>query len=138
MDVVTDVVIDRTPADVAAFASNPDNVPAWYTNIQSVRWETDPPLRIGSRVAFVAPQAPSRTTQRRVSLRCRRDIAGPIDYSQRSFRSLTAVTRNCGIGLSVFTVSFVFESGASSRSTFVSVLVFDSPAGIIIPVTSTL
>lgn len=54
MDVVTDVVIDRTPADVAAFASNPANVPAWYTNIESVRWETDPPLRVGSRVAFVA------------------------------------------------------------------------------------
>src|SRR5262245_33549269 len=59
-------------------------------------------------------------------------------YSQRSFVSLIDVTRNCGSGVFVFTVSFDFVSGASSRSILVSVVVFDSPAGINIPVTSTL
>ena len=54
MDVVTDIVIDRSPDAVAAYASNPDNVPSWYANIKSVEWKTQRPLRVGSKVAFVA------------------------------------------------------------------------------------
>ena len=54
MDVVTAIVIDRPPDVVAAYASNPDNVPAWYTNIKSVEWHTERPLRVGSKLAFVA------------------------------------------------------------------------------------
>jgi uncharacterized membrane protein len=54
VDVNTQVEIDRPPDVVAAFASDPDNAPAWYSNIKRVEWETDPPLRVGSRIAFVA------------------------------------------------------------------------------------
>jgi len=54
MDVVTDIVIDRPLGVVSAYASDPDNVPSWYKNITSVEWKTEKPLRIGSKVAFVA------------------------------------------------------------------------------------
>jgi uncharacterized protein YndB with AHSA1/START domain len=54
VDVVTETVIQRQPAEVAAFAADPSNAPRWYQNIAAVRWETEPPLRIGSKVAFEA------------------------------------------------------------------------------------
>lgn len=54
VDVLTEVVIERPLRDVADFAGDPSNAPRWYVNIKSVQWETDGPLRVGSRVAFVA------------------------------------------------------------------------------------
>jgi uncharacterized membrane protein len=47
-------VIARPRDEVAAFAADPDNAPRWYANIRSAEWRTPPPLRVGSRVAFVA------------------------------------------------------------------------------------
>lgn len=54
VDVVTEVVIDRPPAEVAAFAADPTNAPKWYVNIKSVELQTEPPIRVGSRIAFTA------------------------------------------------------------------------------------
>ena len=54
VDVHTEVVIDRPVAVVSDYAADPSNAPAWYANIESVAWETDPPPGVGSRVAFVA------------------------------------------------------------------------------------
>jgi uncharacterized protein YndB with AHSA1/START domain len=54
VDVLTEIEIDRPRAEVAAFAAAPENAPRWYTNIESVEWETAPPLSLGGRIAFVA------------------------------------------------------------------------------------
>jgi hypothetical protein len=54
IDVVTETTIGRPRAEVAAFAADPDNAVRWYDNIESVQWQTPPPLAIGSRLAFVA------------------------------------------------------------------------------------
>jgi uncharacterized protein YndB with AHSA1/START domain len=55
VDVSTETTINRSPADVATYAANPDNAPAWYANIKSVDWRTAPhEVAVGARVAFVA------------------------------------------------------------------------------------
>jgi len=54
VDVVTEIVIGRPAEVVAAYAADPANAPAWYDNITSATWETSPPLRTGSRIAFTA------------------------------------------------------------------------------------
>ena len=54
VDVQTATIIDRPLDEVATYAGNPDNAPRWYVNIKSVEWKTPAPIRIGSRLAFVA------------------------------------------------------------------------------------
>jgi len=55
VDVLPEIVIDRPRAEVAAFASNPDNAPVWYAKIKRVEWKTAPRrVAAGARVAFVA------------------------------------------------------------------------------------
>jgi uncharacterized protein YndB with AHSA1/START domain len=54
VDVLTETTIERPCADVAAYAGDPTNAPQWYANITSVRWQTEPPVRVGSRTDFVA------------------------------------------------------------------------------------
>lgn len=54
VDVLTEIVIRRPVAEVAAFAGDPSRAPDWYVNIESVEWHTPPPLALGSRIAFVA------------------------------------------------------------------------------------
>ena len=54
VDVETEIVIQRPRHVVAAFAADPDNATAWYTNIKSVEWKSPRPAMVGSRLAFVA------------------------------------------------------------------------------------
>ena len=54
VDVSTQTEIQRARADVAAYASDPDNATAWYVKITAVEWKTPKPLQVGSRLAFVA------------------------------------------------------------------------------------
>lgn len=54
VDLSTTIVIARPPAEVFAYAADPDRAPEWYVNIKQVEWKTEPPLRLGSQVAFVA------------------------------------------------------------------------------------
>ena len=54
VDVVTSIDINRPIDAVAAYAQDPSNAPEWYANIDSVEWQTPPPLSLGSRMAFRA------------------------------------------------------------------------------------
>jgi uncharacterized protein YndB with AHSA1/START domain len=54
VDVGCELEIPRPRAEVAAYASDPDNTTSWYANIKAVNWETPRPLVVGSRIAFVA------------------------------------------------------------------------------------
>jgi hypothetical protein len=54
VDVVSEVVIKRARAEVAAYAADPDHATSWYENIKAVEWESPRPVAVGSRVAFVA------------------------------------------------------------------------------------
>src|SRR5437762_2372981 len=54
VDVLTEVHIHRGCAEVAHFAGDPSNAPKWYVNIKAVEWKTPPPLRVGSKLSFVA------------------------------------------------------------------------------------
>jgi len=54
VDVETKIEIERPRDVVALYAADPGNATSWYANIESVEWETPPPLALGSRVAFTA------------------------------------------------------------------------------------
>ena len=54
IDVLTEIDIGRPRNLVSAYAANPSNAPEWYDNIKSVDWMTAPPVRLGSKMDFVA------------------------------------------------------------------------------------
>jgi len=54
IDVSTEIVIQRSRVEVAAYASDPDNATKWYRNIRRVDWKSDRPVSLGSKIAFVA------------------------------------------------------------------------------------
>jgi uncharacterized membrane protein len=54
VDVTAAIDIDRARQVVAGYVSDPDHAPDWDANIDRVTWETEKPLTIGTRLAFVA------------------------------------------------------------------------------------
>ena len=55
VDVRTEVDIARPVDMVATYATDSDDAPLWYANIESVEWKTERALRTGAVVSFVAP-----------------------------------------------------------------------------------
>ena len=54
VNVEVETVIRRPRKLVSEYAADPSNAPAWYGNIESIKWQTPPPAQIGSRLEFVA------------------------------------------------------------------------------------
>ena len=54
VDVKCEIVIQRPRAEVAEYAADPSNTPAWYANIDSAIHRGGPALGVGTLVDFVA------------------------------------------------------------------------------------
>jgi hypothetical protein len=54
VDVTTAIDIARPRLVVAGYAAEPEHAPNWYANIKRVTWQTEKPLRVGTRLAFDA------------------------------------------------------------------------------------
>lgn len=54
VDVTTEMIIRQPIEVVVRYSENPDYVPEWYNNIETVEWKTEKPLSVRSKVAFVA------------------------------------------------------------------------------------
>lgn len=54
VDVLTEIDIERPREAVSAFAADPTNAPAWYVNIKSASWLSEPEIAIGNSIAFHA------------------------------------------------------------------------------------
>jgi uncharacterized membrane protein len=53
-DVSSEITIERPPGVVAAYVCDPENATIWHGNIRGAEWKSEPLVRVGSRVAFVA------------------------------------------------------------------------------------
>jgi uncharacterized protein YndB with AHSA1/START domain len=54
VDITAEVRVERPPAEVAAYMTDPANDPEWIGGLREARLQGDPPVRPGSRVARVA------------------------------------------------------------------------------------
>ena len=54
VDVSSEIIIERPPGVVSAYVCDPGNAALWHGNIKSAEWKSEPVVRVGSRVAFVA------------------------------------------------------------------------------------
>ena len=54
VDIEVEAVLPFPREQVAAYAGDPAHAPQWYANIDSVRWQTPPPVAVGSRMDFEA------------------------------------------------------------------------------------
>lgn len=54
VDVSATIVIERSIDVVAAYAGDPANAPEWYRRIDEAEWQTEPPVSLGSEIAFRA------------------------------------------------------------------------------------
>jgi hypothetical protein len=49
VDVSTEIIINLPKEKVAEFASDPANAPSWCTQIKSIEWNDETPLRAGTK-----------------------------------------------------------------------------------------
>lgn len=54
VDVAATIVIERPIGQVSTYSGNPAHAPEWYRRIDAAEWETDPPIKLGSRIRFRA------------------------------------------------------------------------------------
>jgi hypothetical protein len=63
VDVTVETLIAHPIEVVGAYAGDPSNAPGWYANIDSIRWLTEPPMKVGSQI-FQPPARRDRQARR--------------------------------------------------------------------------
>jgi hypothetical protein len=114
VDVLTETVIERPRAEVAAYAMDPDHATEWYENIEAVEWRTPPPLTQGSRVAFVA-----RFLGRRIA----------YTYEMVELRDGEQLVMRTAEGPFPMQTTYTFADGAQPGTTRMSLRNRGEPAG---------
>jgi hypothetical protein len=98
LDVVTEVLIDRSCAEVSRFAADPDNARQWSVNFKEVQWQTERSLPVGARIRISPGRNRCSSLLARRNSRARRRRATTDVFRRPSRRDRCQPLAQAGLG----------------------------------------